>query len=65
MREWEGGIEHLERLREYNSDLLNAQFITDRFMRQLKKGELLQALLSRASAIRATVEHLESGEVAL
>jgi len=62
MRDWEGGIEHLERLREYNPDLLRAQFLTDRFMRQLKKGEVLQAILSRASAIRAAVEHLEGGE---
>jgi hypothetical protein len=65
MRDWQGGIDNLDRLRDSNPDLLSAQFLNDKFLRQLRRGEVRQALLSRASAIRGAVEHLEDDELAV
>jgi hypothetical protein len=65
MRDWQGGIDNLDRLRDSNPDLLSAQFLNDKFLIQLRRGEVRQALLSRASAIRGAVEHLEDDELAV
>lgn len=63
--DWDGGIESLERLRDYDSELLDTQFLTDRFLRQLRRGDVRQALLTRASAIRGAVERLEDNAFAV
>ncbi|MGL3211122.1 DUF262 domain-containing protein [Bradyrhizobium sp. BR 1433] len=65
MRDWEGGIESLDRLRDYDPQLLETQFLTERFLRQLRRGDVRQALLTRASAIRGAVERLEDDELAV
>ena len=54
-RDWTGGVQGLAQMQEMYPDLLEAQFITPTFVRRLKKGEVRQALSSRASAIRVAV----------
>jgi uncharacterized protein DUF262 len=62
MRDWEGGISSLNRLVEFYPELIGPQFLSDRFLRHLKRGEIRQALVIRASSIRNAVAQLEYGE---
>jgi hypothetical protein len=62
MRNWEGGISSLNRLLELHPELIGPQFLSDRFLRHIKRGEIRQALQIRASSIRNSVVHLEYDE---
>lgn len=56
---WRAGPEDLERAIERFPHLLDAQFMSPRVIRQLKRGEVRQALLSRASSIRMSVDVMQ------
>jgi hypothetical protein len=59
MRDWQGDLPSLNRLLERHPELLAPQFLSDRVVRQLKRGEIRQALMSRASSIRNSIAELE------